>query len=153
MRNTCKTGMRPSPPRRPTRTEVRAIALLLGLTVGLWTPSGPVRSAGAQVPVTPAPAVPATPTPLPATAVPVATPAPTTPPAPIATRPPAPVVTPAAPPPTATRPAPVAQPTPAPTTAPRAGGIPLDLAFGLLGAGAATLAAGLALLRRGRRHR
>jgi hypothetical protein len=153
MRNTGKTGTRPAPARPPTRAEVRAIALLLGLAVGLWTLSGPVRSACAQVPVTPAPAVPATPTPLPATPVPVATPAPTTPPAATSTRPPAPVATPVAPPPTPTRPAPTVGPTPAPSTAPRAGGFPLDLAFGLIGAGAATLAAGLALLRRGRRHR
>ena len=151
MRNVTTLGTRPARP--PTRAEVLTIVLLLGLAVGLWTLSGPVRSASAQVPVTPAPAVPATPTPLPATAVPVATPGPTTPPAATATRPPAPVVTPAAPPPTATRPPAIVGPTPGPATAPRAGGIPLELAFGLLGGGVATLAAGLALLGRGRRHR
>ena len=155
MRNATNVGTRPAPARPQTRAEVRVIVLLLDLAVGLWMLSGPVRSACAQVPVTPAPAVPATPTPLPATAtsVPVATPAPTAPPAATSTRPPAPVVTPAAPPPTPTRPAPTVPPTPAPSTAPRAGGFPLDLAFGLICGGAATLAAGLALLRRGRRHR
>ena len=45
----------------------------------------------------------------------------------------------------------IAAPTPIPAAAPRAGGIPPDLALGLLGGGAAALAGGLALLRRGRR--
>ena len=145
MRNVTTMGTRPAPARPPTRAEVLTIVLLLGLAVGLWTLSGPVRSASAQVPVTPAPAIPATPTPLPAAAtpVPVATAAPT--------RPPAPVVTPAAAPPTPTRPPATVAPTPAPATAPRAGGFPLDLALGLLGAGAASMAGGLILLRRGRR--
>ena len=151
MRNVTTLGTRPARP--PTRAEVLTIVLLLGLAVGLWTLSGPVRSASAQVPVTPAPAIPATPTPLPAAAtpVPVATAAPTTPPAATSTRPPAPVVTPAAAPPTPTRPPATVAPTPAPATAPRAGGFPLDLALGLLGAGAASMAGGLILLRRGRR--
>jgi hypothetical protein len=98
------------------------------------------RPVGAQVPVTPAPVVPATPT-----TVLTATPAPTETPAakPEVPRTPAPTATPAAPPP--------AVPTPTPAAAPRTGGIPPDLALGLLGGGAAALAGGLALLRRGRR--
>lgn len=158
MRNTGTMGSRPTQP--PRRAKMQVVALWLALTAGLWALSGPAGSANAQVPVTPAPAVPATPTPppatpppLPATSVPVAPPAPATPPAVTLTQPPAPVATTAASPPTATRPASAVPPTPAPTTAPRAGGVPLELAYGLIGGGTATLAAGLAMLRRGPRRR
>ena len=53
---------------------------------------------------------------------------------------------PAAAPSTPTRPATTGAPTPAPATAPRAGGVPTELALGLLGASAAVRAGGLALL-------
>ena len=46
--------------RRPLRTGVATVALVLGVAAGLAAPSGPARPVGAQVPVTPAPAVPAT---------------------------------------------------------------------------------------------
>ena len=112
-------------PKQATCPVLAVVLLAVGLLVVVLLGSG--DSVAAQVPVTPMPGVLVTPT---------ASPAPT------------PAAKPAAPPTPTVRPP---TPTPPPATTPRAGGVPPELAFGLLGGGAAALAGGLALLRRGRR--